>query len=277
MTVELTQDQMKMAETELKGYLPKSLQVYGYLVLKNRVTSDPARVFVDKWPHFNVIICKPHIEQESDLFRDTVVFANNQAILEQTIRKSSVVDWSRYLCLGASLVNMEIFKAVASESDVPYKQLAACHMMILEDVSKLPSLDSSKISLSSLDISHLGLVNQMWKFGEDAASGMICNMITNFPSCCVLDAEGKPVSWILTYPSCAIGMLYTVPEHRGKGYAKILICTLARKHYAQGYPVYCFIEEENMVSYSIFKNLGFTEVPSHREVWFEFNDYYISR
>lgn len=113
----------------------------------------------------------------------------------------------------------------------------------------------------------------MWKFGKnDGAVRMIRNMIANFPSCCVLDAEGKPVSWILTYASCAIGMLYTLPEHRGKGYAKILVSSLAERNHAQGYPVYCFIEEENTVSYRLFANLGFTEDPSHREVWFGFND-----
>lgn len=132
---------------------------------------------------------------------------------------------------------------------------------------------SSGISLSSLDESHVGLVNQTWKFGNDEGSvRMIRNMIVNFPSCCVLDAEGQPVSWILTYASCAMGMLYTLPEHRGKGYAKVLVSTMAKRFHAQGFPVYCFIEEENVVSYKLFKNLGFTEDPSYREAWIGFSD-----
>lgn len=101
---------------------------------------------------------------------------------------------------------------------------------------------------------------------------MIRNMVTNFPSCCVLDLEGKPVSWILTYASCALGMLYTLPEHRGKGYAKVLINSMARKLTAQGYPVFCFIEEENRTSYQLFKSMGFSEDPSYRETWYGFND-----
>lgn len=100
---------------------------------------------------------------------------------------------------------------------------------------------------------------------------MIRNMIANFPSCCVLDSEGTPVSWMLTYASCAMGMLYTLPEHRGKGYAKVVICSMAKRLQAEGYPVYCFIEEENRVSYQLFKSMGFTEDPSHRETWFGFN------
>ncbi|XP_078128483.1 glycine N-acyltransferase [Sander vitreus] len=274
MTMELTGEQLKMTETQLKRYLPRSQQVYGFLVLRNRVRSDSVRVLVDRWPEFNVIVCKPQYEQKDDCFKDTLVFAKDEAILEETIRKSSVIDWTQYLCLGINLRHLEIFKAVASEKDVSSSKLAVCHMMILEDVSNLPSIDSSWISLSSLDESHVGLVNQMWKFGKnEGAARMIRNMIANFPSCCVLDAEGKPVSWILTYASCAMGLLYTLPEHRGKSYAKVLASTMAKRLHAQGYPVYCFIEEENDVSYGLFKSLGFIEDPSYREAWIGFNDF----
>ncbi|XP_035519370.1 glycine N-acyltransferase [Morone saxatilis] len=276
MTMELTGEQLKITETRLKKYLPRSQQVYGYLVLMNRpdqVRADPVKVLVDRWPEFNVIICKPQYEKKGDLFKDTLVFAKDEAILEETIRKSSVIDWTRFLCLGINLRHVDTFKAVASEKNVPSCKLAVCHMMILKDVSDLPSIDSSGISLSSMDESHVGLVNQAWKFAKTGdAVRMIRNMLANFPSCCVLDAEAKPVAWILTYPTCAMGMLHTLPEHRGKGYAKVLVSTMAKRLHAQGYPVYCFIEEENEVSYNLFKNLGFTEDPSHREAWFQFND-----
>ena len=101
---------------------------------------------------------------------------------------------------------------------------------------------------------------------------MIRNMLASYPSCCVLDADAKPVAWILTYMSCAMGMLYTLPEHRRKGYAKILISAMAKRLHAQGSPVYCFIEEENVVSYKLFKNMGFTEDPSYRAAWFSVNE-----
>lgn len=86
---------------------------------------------MDRWPEFNVIVCKPQYEQvitnqrnilcgsfsvfcvhnplgvfcflqKGDLFKVTVVFANNEASLEEIIRNSSVIDWTKYLCLGNS-------------------------------------------------------------------------------------------------------------------------------------------------------------------------------
>ncbi|PWA25852.1 hypothetical protein CCH79_00001483, partial [Gambusia affinis] len=218
--MELTEDQLKVAETEMQRQLPQSLKIYGFLVLRNRVKSDSYIVLVDRWPQFSVIICKPQYTQKTDLFKDTIVFANDEAILTETIRNSSVIDWS-----------------------------------------------SSGICLSSLDESHIDLVNQTWKFGNnEGAARMIHDMVTNFPSCCILDPEGKPVSWILTYMCCALGMLYTLPEHRGKGYAKALISSMAKKFCGQGYPVFCFIEEENRTSYQLFKGMGFSEDPSYREL-----------
>ncbi|XP_026166050.1 glycine N-acyltransferase-like [Mastacembelus armatus] len=273
MTMELKEEQLKVAESQLRKYLPRSQQVYGCLLLYNRVRSDPVKFLVDRWPEFSVIIYKPQQEQKGDVFKDMLVFAIDEAILEETIRKPSVIDWTRYLCFGTCLHHWETLKSVASEKDVSIRKVAVCRKMTLEDVSKLPSIDSSGIAVRSLDESHISLVNRAWKFGDNEMSvRMIQNMIMNFPTCCVLDTEGRPVSWILTYASCAIGMLYTVPEHRGKGYAKVLISTMAKKLHALDYPVYCFIEEENMVSYRLFKKLGFTEDPSHREAWFSANE-----
>ncbi|KAK2824118.1 hypothetical protein Q5P01_021293 [Channa striata] len=163
MITELTGEQLKVAQTQLKRYLPRSQQVYGCLVLMNSVTSDPAKILVNKWPDFSVIVYKPLCEQKGDLCKDTLVFATDEAILQETIRNPSVIDWTRYLCLGINLCQIEIIKAVASEKNVPSHKKSVCHMMILEDVSKLPSVDSLGISLSSLDESHVGLVNQKWK------------------------------------------------------------------------------------------------------------------
>lgn len=126
------------------------------------------------------------------------------------------------------------------------------------------------LRVSSLNESHSALVNSTWKFAMgECSEQFIRNMILHFPSSCVLDSEGRPVSWILTYASCAMGMLYTLPEHRQKGYAKALVTILSKKLHSEGYPVYCFIEEENQLSYRLFTSLGFTEDLSYGAAWLE--------
>ncbi|XP_068597688.1 glycine N-acyltransferase-like [Brachionichthys hirsutus] len=274
--MELTGEQLKEAEIVLKRDLPQSLMLYGYLVQINKThlsQRSPVTVLVDKWPEFSFIMCVPQVNQGS--IKQACAFAKDAVVLEETIRKQSFVHLSSDLVIGTSLHHSDIFRTVGLERNLSIisHQNALCRMMILEDVSHLPSIDSSGISLSSLDESHAALVNQKWKFSENNKSvETIRKMLTRFPSLCVLDAEGKPVSWILVYMTCAIGMLYTVAEHRGKGYAKALITATAKWLHTEGYPVYCLIEEENEISYKLFKDMGFVETPAFRVARLRFSD-----
>lgn len=100
------------------------------------------KVFVDKWPDFRVVVCKPQWEQKGDSFKDIGVFANDDdAVLEAIIRKPSVFDWTTYSCVGTNLENRKIFKAVATEKHISSRDLALCYRMTLNDVSSLPSTD----------------------------------------------------------------------------------------------------------------------------------------
>ncbi|XP_078260878.1 protein FAM161A isoform X2 [Rhinoraja longicauda] len=91
--------------------------------------------------------------------------------------------------------------------------------------------------------------------------------VTDFPSCCILDETNNPVSWMLTHTYGAIGFLYNLPEHCRKGYAKVLVTTFVKTLHNLGYPIYCFIEEENEVSHELFQKLGFKAVPDVQMAW----------
>ncbi|KAF4089984.1 hypothetical protein AMELA_G00044450 [Ameiurus melas] len=164
----------------------------------------------------------------------------------------------------------EMLKAVALNKGVPMKKIFTSHVMSQEDPSNLPA-DRLSIQVSSVKESHTALINSTWKFGMgELTEPLVRSMILNYPSCCVLDS-GRPVSWLLTYSNCAMGMGYTLPEHRRKGYGKALVTIMAKKLHSEGYPVYCFVEEGNQPSYRLSKSLGFSEDLSYRNAWFCFN------
>ncbi|KAJ8248621.1 hypothetical protein GJAV_G00243970 [Gymnothorax javanicus] len=230
----LTGDQLNTAETVLKAFFPQSLQ-------------------------------------EGDRFKTICAFSKDEAALRKMLGKKDFLPWQEYFCLGVDqCFELEVWSTAAAHAGVSAEKVCVARQMRLHDLSQLPVLDSNPpMRLSSLDEAHLDLVKGTWKFSEGRdLSRMIRNMICNFPSCCLLDEDGMPVAWILTYPTGAMGLLYTVPEHRGKGCAKILISTLARRLHALGCPVYCNIEEENHVSYQLFTKMGFTEDPCYRAAWF---------
>ncbi|CAI5653748.1 glycine N-acyltransferase-like protein 3 isoform X3 [Oreochromis niloticus] len=274
----LNRDELQIAEGVLLKHLPKSYKVYGFLFGINRNKPTTLEVVVDTWPDFKVIICRPDPENKRALnFKKKMAYYSmDEQSLREMLTDENAVDWSTYFMIGGlDVSHAPMLKQVSSDRRVNHKVYTSVHLLYLPDTNHLhmPVYDSELESrISSLNISHVDLVNKTWKFGGDEKGyRTIENLISNFPSCCITDGQGQPVSWILVYDYCALGILYTLPEHRGKGLAKILISILAKKLHAEGYPVYCYIEEDNVLSYKLFRNIGFIEDPSYRAAWFEFN------
>ncbi|XP_031593530.2 glycine N-acyltransferase-like protein 3 isoform X2 [Oreochromis aureus] len=274
----LNRDELQIAEGVLLKHLPKSYKVYGFLFGINRNKPTTLEVVVDTWPDFKVIICRPDPENKRALnfMKKMAYYSMDEQSLREMLTDENAVDWSTYFSIGGlDVSHAPMLKQVSSDRRVNHKVYTSVHLLYLPDTNHLhmPVYDSELESrISSLNISHVDLVNKTWKFGGDEKGyRTIENLISNFPSCCITDGQGQPVSWILVYDYCALGILYTLPEHRGKGLAKILISILAKKLHAEGYPVYCYIEEDNVLSYKLFRNIGFIEDPSYRAAWFEFN------
>lgn len=271
----LDDEQLKLAETLLCQSFPQSLQVYGYIYQLNRVKADRMDVLVDRWPDFNIVLVRPVRQEEADFFKDLCIYCKDRDTLKKILLETETVNWQNYLCLGVDLCYQDVISSVAASRGVTGDKVSVCHVLKLEDPSNLPQIDSASVTLSSLNESHIPLVNKTWKFGDGKYSTkFIKNMICHFPSCCILGNDGQPVAWVLSYAHCAMGMLYTLPEHRQQGYAKIVISAMSQKLHRQGCPVFCFIEEENKVSFKLFTSLGFKEEPSFRATWFRFNQFH---
>ncbi|XP_033956966.1 glycine N-acyltransferase-like protein 3 [Pseudochaenichthys georgianus] len=274
----LNKDELKVAEGVLLKHLPRSLKVYGFLYGINRNKPSTLEVIVDTWPNFNIIICRPDPKNKRALefMKKVTYYSMDDQILRKMLTEENAIDWSTYFLVGGfDISHAPILKEVSSNRGINNRCYTVVRLLYLPDSTHLlkPAADSELESrISSLNLSHVDLVNKTWKFGGNKQGYRnIENLISNFPSCCITDGQGQPLSWILVYDYCALGLLYTLPEHRGKGYGKVLVSVMAKRLHSQGYPVYCFIEEENDTSYKLFKNLGFIDEPSYRAAWLEFN------
>ncbi|XP_029963246.1 glycine N-acyltransferase-like protein 3 [Salarias fasciatus] len=274
----LNREELRVAEGVLLQHLPKSYKVYGILYGMNRNKPTTLEVVVDSWPDFKVIICRPDPKNKFALefMKSVICFSTDEQVLRKILTEENAIDWSTYFIIGGlDNSHTPLLKEVSSDREVNSRYHTMVRLLYLPEVSCLhsPATDSELESrISSLKPSHVSLVNQTWKFGGNQQGyNYIRHLISNFPSCCIMDEHGQPVSWIMVYDYGALGVLYTLPEHRGKGYAKVLISTLAKNLLAERHPVYCCIEEDNSLSYKLFKNLGFIEDPSYRPVWLEFN------
>lgn len=181
------------------------------------------------------------------------------------------------LLAGLDIRHSEAAQEFADQHGLPWK-VQVMNMFVLQDAEQLQFKDSdlsrAGVRFPPLSAAHAHLVNSTWKYGGDRNSyNSVLNYISHNPSLCVVEEGGtEPVSWLLVYQHAALGLLYTLPQHRGKGYAKLLVCLMARTLLERGHPVYCFVEEENDTSFKLFTSLGFQRSPGHRAVWFELNN-----
>ena len=77
-----------------------------------------------------------------------------------------------------------------------------------------------------------------------------------------------PVSWTLLSNYGHIMHVYTLEEHRGKGYARIVILSLMQKTLESGLTPAVEIAVENVASIKLFTGLGFVE--SYNSKWKQF-------
>uniref|UniRef100_A0AAY5K3J6 Glycine N-acyltransferase-like protein n=1 Tax=Esox lucius TaxID=8010 RepID=A0AAY5K3J6_ESOLU len=260
----------------LRSHLPKCIKVYGLLNGFNRNKPSTSEVVVDSWPDFKAIICRPDTKNKhvTEFIRKVSFFATDDEILKRMVTEGNAIDWNSFFLISGSDIKHEaMLKEVSSFHGVSMKKYVLAHLMTLSDPSLLPQLNSDIESrVSILNGSHIDLLNKNWKFGGGSLGyRTIKHLITHYPTGCITDDQGQPVCWILLYDYHAMGMLYTLPEHRGKGLARALVNSMSRRLYAESFPVYCFIEEGNTMSHSLFTSLGFTEDPQYRAAWYQIN------
>ena len=82
---------------------------------------------------------------------------------------------------------------------------------------------------------------------DHAAISDVKDCITNRPSSAVY-IDGAPVCWCLVHLEKSLGMLYTEPTHRHKGYALEVMTSLCNKVIALGDVPYAYIVQTNVAS-----------------------------
>ncbi|CAM5149226.1 unnamed protein product [Natator depressus] len=228
---------------------PISWNVLSVVMNINRGNPAGHEVLVDTWPEFKAILTRPHRGVASD---DTDFYTNTYAAFYRDLGANrallgSAVNWGQAFCIlglqnGVYEASRDIAKAKAVQLE------ASRYFTYLHpDPSTMPEirLDPS-VRLSSLDVSHADLLNETWAFGgNDNSRRYLANLIRHFPGVCLLDAAGRPVSWIITDPFGIMTHGYTLPQHQGRGYIQVLLNVMAKQMHAWGYPSYGHVAVDN--------------------------------
>uniref|UniRef100_A0A8C3FQN1 Glycine N-acyltransferase-like protein n=1 Tax=Chrysemys picta bellii TaxID=8478 RepID=A0A8C3FQN1_CHRPI len=232
---------LRLLEGTLQRGCRNTLPVYGTVKTINRGNPAVQEVLVDSWPEFKVFRTWPGREvasDDSDFYTNTyTVYYRDLGAHRALLGSAGAVNWGQTFRI---LVNM-------------------CP----KASGRVAQLDPA-VRLSSLDVSHADLLNETWAFGGNEKSRKyLASLIRHFPSVCLLDAAGHPVSWIASDPFGAMGPGYTLPQHRGRGYMGMLTNLIAKRLHALGYPSYGYVAMENYPMQRLQETQGFQPLASH--------------
>uniref|UniRef100_A0A674JUF9 Glycine N-acyltransferase-like protein n=1 Tax=Terrapene triunguis TaxID=2587831 RepID=A0A674JUF9_9SAUR len=219
-------------------------QVYGTVKTINRGNLTAQEVLVDSWPEFKVVLTRSPVL--------AVLYYRDLGAYQALLGSAGAVNWGQNFRILGNLYPKASGRAPQQlniyvlSGGVQLSRETSNHSVIfLKNLMILwPSHDSEV--LSSLDVSHADLLNETWQLGGNEKSRKyLASLIRHFPSVCLLDAAGHPVSWIASYPFGAMGPGYTLPQHRRRGYMGMLNNLIAKQLHALGYPSYGYVAMEN--------------------------------
>uniref|UniRef100_A0A452IR06 Glycine N-acyltransferase-like protein n=1 Tax=Gopherus agassizii TaxID=38772 RepID=A0A452IR06_9SAUR len=270
---------LRLLEGTLRRSLPDTLLVYGTVMTINQGNPAAQEVLVDSWPEFKVVLTRPRREvalDDSDLYTNTYTvyyrdiasqpwqgLGSERPCLPHPCTTSHLAQDGEEPSLSTACADLGFSSRTQEGADTPGVPLSSLTFGALLCCFLPPPRLDPAMRLSSLDVSHADLLNETWSFGGNEKSRKyLATLIRHFPSICLLDAAGHPVSWIASYPFGAMGPAYTLHEHRQRGYMAMLGNLLAKRLHALGYPSYGYVDVENYPMQRLQESQGFQCLPN---------------
>lgn len=122
------------------------------------------------------------------------------------------------------------------------------------------NLDTSliKTDVESIDPKDAETINKYYEYSHPGSLDVIKSDIRDRPSSAVY-INGEIASWVLAHEDNSMGIMYTMKEHRRKGYAEDVTIDLASKIIERGKIPYLQIVGRNSMSPGLAKKCGFVE------------------
>ncbi|XP_077176967.1 glycine N-acyltransferase-like protein 3 [Paroedura picta] len=248
------QEELRVLQKELQSCFPESLKVYGALLNIRQENPFHQEVVVDSWPSFRVVIARPQREKassETNYFaRSCAVFYRELGAYQQLVKDTDAIDWGQeFLLHGLQDGAYQTSQTLAAVKHFSAKLVSQTRVFVLQkplDLSASLSIADSELKFSSLNVTQAPLLNDTWSVGGNEQSlQYLIQLISSFPSSCLLDVGGCPISWVLLDQFGCLTHAYTMPAHRGKGYIQQVIAAFAQKLEKMDYPVYGDVLENN--------------------------------
>ncbi|KAL6053894.1 hypothetical protein STEG23_003721 [Scotinomys teguina] len=189
------------------------------------------------------------------------VFYKDVRAYQQLLEERDVINWDQVFQIqGLQSEIYAVSKAVANakqlDLDIKLASFKAVHFSPVSSVPDHGFLTGPSPRLTYLSVSDADLLNRTWsRGGNQQCLRYIAKLIACFPSVCVRDEKGNPVSWGITDQFATMCHGYTLPDHRRKGYSRLVALTLARKLQSRGFPSQGNVLDDNVASINLLKSV----------------------
>ncbi|XP_025923386.1 glycine N-acyltransferase-like protein 3, partial [Apteryx rowi] len=223
-------------------------------------------VLVDSWPHFGVVLTRRRPQEPTDpgdfYANQVAVYYRDVGAWRALLGGTAALDWSRAFQLQAMQdgVHADLCEAAAAKG-LPLRTYP--YQALLSPGPPQPRVPVPPgLRLAPVSPAHVPLLNATWGFGGNVLSRrFLASLVQDFPSACLLDPRGRPVSWSLVDPLGCVSHGYTVPAWRGQGLSGLTLGALGRVLHARGYPIYCGVLPDNTPSLRAVRAAGFLPQP----------------
>lgn len=278
-------EDLKKIEELLTQSVPESLMVYGSIFYINRGNPLHMEVLVDSWPDFKTVICKSRPEEmvdDTDICTNIYfIFTTDSENLRTMLRTSNVINWNQCLQIEGLQKNIDnvimsiaISKGLAVEREQALLfvrdihlgvSLESPHMNMMEKPAAQTSCQlktrNNQLAFQSCPVSAADaeLVNAAWvNGGTEASLRFVRRCISQLPTLCIRDSEGKPISWYVMDQKAEMRMAYTVPDYRNQGLSTTLLKSFMATLCIQqdDFPFYYITGEHNVQAQSVARKVG---------------------
>uniref|UniRef100_A0A8C4UZG8 Glycine N-acyltransferase-like protein n=1 Tax=Falco tinnunculus TaxID=100819 RepID=A0A8C4UZG8_FALTI len=219
--------------------------VYGAVMNINRGNPGEFEVVVDSWPNFSAVLARRsgQVMPVDDCYRST------HAAFYKDV---GAYQWSPLTALSPGLQEGVATVSQPSMGTPHWTPLTADPHLRLDPA----------VRVGSLSLAHVDLLNETWTYGGNARSRRyLAEVLERFPSICLQDETGQPISWTLTDPFGTGAHGYTLPTHRNRGHMRAVLVLAARQAQARGFPFFGHTATGNRPMQRLMEELGHQRLP----------------
>ncbi|XP_017879464.1 uncharacterized protein LOC108624579 [Ceratina calcarata] len=192
----------------------------------------------------------------------------NDEILNKMLTETNIINWNKEICFASvhgsiasnvlsSIENLKSLKKVKTSHAFSFNY----YFKSAEDCAKVEIKVPDGCYTRSLNTSDVPLINSVWPHRNPVNPELSMKYLStvielNGGIGLCLREDDTLVSWAMQPNWCTLGIVQTVEEHKGKGYAKVVVNLFAKKLGEEGIPAVLFIVQGNVPSEKMFKGLG---------------------